>query len=136
MTTSVHPVGDVSHPRLNRRRLLLTGPALAAASAMPAAALTRELSTVAVLFQQWKEYSAWLEQPEAQALSEEEFNAAVDVRCDLENQMISTPAQNAADVLMMIAAYSEFGGGEVPSRDHLPELWAQVRSILREGGAA
>lgn len=121
---------------VNRRALLMAGPAVVAASTLPVAASAQEPSPVAVLFQQWKDYSAWLEQPEAQALPESEFNAAVDVRTGLEDEMIATPAQNAADVLMMIAAYAEFGVGELPSRAHLPDLWDQVNAALGKGGAA
>lgn len=122
---------------MNRRHILLAGPALVAASAVPAAADSACLaSPVARLFQQWKEYSAWLEQPEAQGLPEDEFNAAVDVRTDLENRMIAMPPRDASDVLMMIAAYADFGIGEVPCAHHLPELWAKVRAVLEEGGAA
>lgn len=125
---------------INRRRLLLAGPAVAVAAAAPAAgafeAASPEPTPVAVLFQQWKEYNTWLESPATDGMEEEAFDAAVDVRTDLENRMIETPAQDAADVLMMITAYADFGIGEVPGRNQLPKLWEQVRAVLGEGGVA
>ncbi|MFC0201417.1 hypothetical protein [Paracoccus rhizosphaerae] len=93
-------------------------------------------SPMAVMFAQWKEQSGWLNRPEVTSLPEAEFDALVDARIDLENRMMAEPPQDATDALMMIAAYSEFGAGDVPCRANLPKLWDQVRAALGEGGAA
>lgn len=131
---------DPGLPALSRRRLLHIAPVaavgLATSAVAPHAAPQEGVTPIRALFLQWKEYNAWLGSSATDGMPEDEFDAAVDVRTNRENQMIETPAEDAADVLMMIAAYADFGIGDVSGRHHLPKLWDQVCAILGEGGAA
>lgn len=122
---------------MNRREMFAAVPAIGCMGFVAAPAEASPLpSPVEVIFEQWRQYNAWLNGPATREMDEDEFEAACDVRCNLEDQMIATPARDAKDVLMMLIAYSEFGISDMPCKNHLPKFWEQVSAVLGEGGAA
>lgn len=121
---------DTGLSDVNRRSLLLAGPAALAGVALPSAAAALTPSPVMALFQEWKPISVWLNGPEGEAADEVEFNGMNEARIALEDRMMAEPAHNAKDVLAKMTAYTHFGEDELMSRQHLPQVWAEAREFI------
>lgn len=118
---------------MNRRCLLTAVPAvgfvgLIGASAVPAVAATE--TPVMAMFREWQPIAAWLNGPEGQAASTEDFDHVNDQRIDLEDRMMNEPARSAADVLAKMTARTHFGEDEMGSAAHLPQVWAEAREMI------
>lgn len=117
----------------NRRHLLAGVPAfgfgaLIAAGATPVAAATE--TPVMQMFREWQPLAAWLNSPEGQAASAEDFDRANDQRITLEDRMMEEPARSAADVLAKMTARTNFGEDEMESARAHPQFWAEARKMM------
>lgn len=121
---------------MNRRQLMTAAPALCCVGVTAAGQGVTSHSSVRAQFQRWQAYAAWLDSDATAGMADAEFDAAVDVHSSLEEAMIATPSQGADDIILKIAAYTDFGNGSLPEHMHLPQLWDEIRSFFKEGGAA
>lgn len=117
---------------MKRRNFLLAAPV----ACIPAAAQCTSLSTVdsetpiAALFREWQRLTVAAED---RSLTDDECDAMCDLRSEVETQMNAIPARDAMDVLMKVAAFTEFG---VYGIDGTPfvDCWAEMRDLV--GGGA
>lgn len=117
---------------MRRRDFLLVAPA----ACIPAAVQGASLSTVesdtpiAALFREWQRLTAAAED---RSLTDDECDAMCDLRSEVERRMNAIPARDAMDVLMKVAAFTEFG---VYGIDGTPfvDCWAEMHDLV--GGAA
>ena len=114
---------------MNRRDLIKAAPVALVGCAMPVQAETE--TPVAALFREWTEARATEAATYATTDDEAEHNRAWDAAWDAEKRLLAAPSQNAADVLMKLAAWSRFGtdDSEASSR-HLAPVWAEARALV------
>lgn len=85
---------------------------------------------IAALFREWQRLT---DAAEDRSLTDDECDAMCDLRSEVERQMNAIPARDAMDVLMKVAAFTEFG---VYGIDGTPfvDCWAEMHDLV--GGAA
>lgn len=116
---------------MNRRDLFISAAASAAAIAVPTIRPQFEETPVMRAFREWQAYTAWLE---TVSMSDDDMEAATNVMTDMEDAMMAIPAENTADFIAKVVAYTHDGWSGLPIADTMPEFWAEAKRFI--GGAA
>lgn len=107
-------MADICHntsglPGVTRRRLLQAAPAAMLGAGIPAFASADPSSTaVTRAYIEWKIYRDWLEATDP-AMPDEQFDALVNRRHDIENAMFEIPSTDLRDAALKLTAFTDHG---------------------------
>ena len=82
------------------------------------------------LYRQWQALGAHVNGPVGYAMSEPEFDLAVDELFDLEVKLVRTPSENARDFIVKVIVFTGAGALGLPDSDVAPDLWDEARALI------
>lgn len=116
---------------MNRRALIGSAPVAAFVTALTAGnvhaacglIVEKPETPVAAAYREWATFSHWLNK----VASDDEFDAQVDRRTEMEEALFDLPAEGVEDVMLKLMVYSDHGN------DVRSDYYETPERIIREG---
>lgn len=116
-----------------RREFFTAAPLLALPaflSSVSAAGIIEDQTDCERIFHSWNVERDRINGPEGSAMSEADYDQAMERFNTLDDIMRATPAESARDFILKVIALSEYGTCGIPSRQTSPELWIEADRFL------
>lgn len=115
---------------MQRRDLFKAAPAAILIGALPGASLAAYWDTpIAKAYAEWKAYRDWLETETDITTSDDEFDALVDRRHDMEKALFGLPSRDLRDATLKLMAFTDCGA------DFSDDGFGTGQRLLRELGS-
>lgn len=115
---------------MQRRDLFKSAPAAILVGAFPGVAMSDQPDTpIAKAYKEWKAYRDWLEAETDIDTSDDEFDALVDRRHDMEKALFGLPSKDLRDATLKLMAFTDCGA------DFSDDGFGTGQRLLRELGS-